>query len=174
MKTRIFLLLVGLLTFIFENVKAEVSFVEIGTIAKTAFDVIEGQVVNVECIWDDYDEAVNTLVTINITKSYKNKLKGEIVIKDIGGKIGDLITINPFQAEYKVGEDIIVCIAKKEKGLETHCFNQGKFVIHTIANKKIVQRNVDFTQLMISKNTNEKSFAKEIDYSDFLLLIEDK
>lgn len=95
-------------------------------------DLVLGYVLKVECRQDVPGDmsTVNTYVTLQNIKSYKNLINSELItIKDFGGQIGDSVTdmLNFPRPQFAEKELALVALKKQGNVYRTWGRNQGKF-----------------------------------------------
>lgn len=78
--------------------------------------VVAGRVTALEARWDGPANAIYTYVTLNVTDRLKGELaEAQVVIKQLGGIVGNIGLRVDEQATYTVGEDVLVFLAVRPR-----------------------------------------------------------
>ncbi len=86
--------------------------------------IVWGKIVSVTCEWEDNKhQAINTFITIDVEEYIKGNGSGDIVVKQLGGTIGDISDIIVGTPVLKPGEEVVLFLLK----------HNDDFVIHSIA-----------------------------------------
>jgi hypothetical protein len=99
--------------------------------------IIKGSVENIECTWDKEHKFIYSYVKIGVSGLIKGELdKKEIIVKHLGGQVGNLgfwVSVAPHFENY---EEVIVLLGKKDSSdnYEIPAQKLGKF---TIQNDKV-------------------------------------
>lgn len=152
---------------------ADVLYVNINDLAKTAYDVVEGKVIKVEKKWDTDHKFIYTYITVAINNAYKNKvIAKEIIIKEIGGQLDGYTTVAPCQPEYIKDANVLIFLQKDENYYRTYGLNQGKFNIETRNGEKTLTRNINVNKLVIlDKNIEKEDIKSNFKYTDIVTII---
>ncbi|OHB72265.1 MAG: hypothetical protein A2W23_01915 [Planctomycetes bacterium RBG_16_43_13] len=148
---------------------SEVFYVDMPSLSKHAFDIVEGEVIAVECKWYEPHNSIYTYTTIRLEKALKNKVKTEeIILKDIGGKIGDIITSGPVLVSYTVGEKVLVFLQRDGDYFTTYCRGQGKYRIEMMNGAKVLKKDINLDELRLPKGIHMENIKTQLNYSDLL------
>lgn len=86
--------------------------------------IVHGEINSVEYQWEDESQrAINTFLTIEVNQYLKGSGESHIVVKQMGGKIGDLTDEVHGTPVFEPGEEVVLFL------LEHH----GAYFIHSIA-----------------------------------------
>ena len=124
----------GLLTFIAFSAQATtVKSLSVETMAQEADTIIEGRVIEKESRWNQQKTRIYTFTQINVTTSHKGNEKSgtTLQVRQIGGDIDGLSQRVVGNAEFTVGEDVLV-FPSKDPASNLHFvvgMAQGKFAI---------------------------------------------
>lgn len=78
--------------------------------------VVTGRVAAIESRWDPSANAIYTYVTVTVTERLKGTLtEPQVVVKQMGGQVGDIGLRIDDQARYTVGEDVLVFLAVRPR-----------------------------------------------------------
>ena len=111
----IWLFLAFLLCTITKNINADILYLDLNTLIKYSYEIVEGKVTKVETRWDDEHRLIYTFTTVKISKAYKDRIKEkEITLKEIGGTVGDYSTYALYQPEFEENENILIFLKKDE------------------------------------------------------------
>lgn len=78
--------------------------------------VVTGRVAAIESRWDPSANAIYTYITVTVAERLKGQLaEPEVVIKQLGGQVGDIGLRVGEQATYSVGEDVLVFLAVRPR-----------------------------------------------------------
>jgi Matrixin len=102
------------------------------TLARSSAAAVQGRVVAASAHWDDTAGTIYTFVTIDVVKSWG--LTGpppRVVIKQLGGIVGDTAFVVGGQARFEVGEDVLVFldVRPRDHTLSVAGLEQGKWVL---------------------------------------------
>ncbi len=102
------------------------------TLARTSAAAVQGRVVASSAHWDDAAGTIYTFVTIDVVKSWG--LPGQparVVVKQLGGIVGDTAFVVGGQAQFTVGEDVLVFldVRPRDNTLSVSGLEQGKWVL---------------------------------------------
>jgi hypothetical protein len=172
MKQNLLILIILMFIYTIPTLSLELIKKDLKALYKSSIDIIEGEVISVECYRNKEEKVNYTHVAIKVTKSYKGKLSGEIVLKDLGGRVGDNVTMNIDQARYTVGETVLVSVLEYQNSLVTNCNQYGKFTIKTKKGKKHIERNIIHNQHYQSIDNDIKIEKTEAEYDKIKSCIE--
>src|ERR1051325_8484978 len=93
--------------------------------------IVQGKVLSIECKIDPLDSRIYTYVTVKVQEVLKGDItERKIVIKELGGLVGDKISVVYGTPQFKVGEKILTYLDTWADGsLRTHQMFLGKFSI---------------------------------------------
>lgn len=102
------------------------------TLARSSAAAVQGRVVATSAHWDDAADTIYTFVTIDVVKSWG--LPGQparVVVKQLGGIVGDTAFVVGGQAQFTVGEDVLVFldVRPRDNTLSVAGLEQGKWVL---------------------------------------------
>ena len=102
------------------------------TLARSSAAAVQGRVVASSAHWDDAAGTIYTYVTIDVVKSWG--LAGQparVVVKQLGGIVGDTAFVVGGQAQFTVGEDVLVFldVRPRDNTLSVAGLEQGKWVL---------------------------------------------
>lgn len=102
------------------------------TLARSSAAAVQGRVVASSAHWDDAAGTIYTFVTIDVVKSWG--LAGQparVVVKQLGGIVGDTAFVVGGQAQFTVGEDVLVFldVRPRDNTLSVAGLEQGKWVL---------------------------------------------
>jgi hypothetical protein len=114
--------------------------------------IVRGKVAAIESRFDDSHKRIYTYVTIDIKSLLKGNLNNrQIVIRQLGGRVGDYIQLIYGAPEFKVGEKVFLFLNTADDGALriAHIF-MGKFsiVLDPRTYKQKVQRSVSNVQTL--------------------------
>jgi hypothetical protein len=86
--------------------------------------VISGKISSIEYVWEDETHrAINTLLTVEVERYMKGMENSTVVVRQLGGRIGDSGDEIPGTPRFDAGEEVILFLVK----------HQGDYWIHSIA-----------------------------------------
>lgn len=86
--------------------------------------IIVGEINSIEYVWEDANQnAINTQLTIDVSRYLKGSGESQIVVTQLGGFIGDLGDVIPGTPRFEEGDEVILFLLE----------NNGKYWIHSIA-----------------------------------------
>lgn len=125
MKRQLFHLTWILVVFLWTNITpltiAKASLEEL--VAESAL-IVHGTVNAIEYQWEDENQrAINTLLTIDVNAYLKGNGESQVVVTQMGGKIGDLTDEVHGAPAFQPGEEVVLFLLE----------HQGRYHIHSIA-----------------------------------------
>jgi hypothetical protein len=99
--------------------------------------VVTGRVESIATGWDPAVNTIYTYVTIDVDEVYKGAIDGgRIVIKQLGGRIGDFGLVVADQPTFGVGEEVLLYleVRPRDQSLYTAALWQGKWTLEAAAN----------------------------------------
>jgi hypothetical protein len=102
--------------------------------------VVTGRVVALESRWDASAGAIYTYVTVSVTERLKGELaESTVIVKQLGGQVGDIGLRIGDQASYAVGEDVLVFLAVRPRDgtLYPAGFELGKWQLDTSSGQPV-------------------------------------
>lgn len=161
--------------------KAQIIYMSPEELSKESDYIVEGNVIKVLPEWDIKTKMIYSRITIQVERSYRNKLKDRFVdLVELGGTIGNYSTSAPYNPVYSLNEKVIVFLKydKMKNNHFTYGALFGKYdVVDNSSQKKIVlKKNRDIDALVIDSK-NQTSTIKKIDnisyeYDAFLKILE--
>ncbi len=109
--------------------------------------ILIGEVLSLKSQWDADHQNIYTYVKVHVSRTLKGELKSEeIVFKQLGGSVGDDITVIFGAPAYVVGQRVLLFLDTAKDGTlrVAHLF-QGKYdVVEDLSNgKTLVERKID-------------------------------
>lgn len=116
------------------------SFIFALTLVKTTVEeltqesnlIIHGTIDQVESRWENQDKGtINTFITINVLDYLKGIDESKVVVKQMGGQIGDwgdIISGTPLLRE---GDEVILFLVKYKESYEIHSIALGVFRVYS-------------------------------------------
>jgi hypothetical protein len=74
---------------------------------------------------DDQTQQIYTYVALDVQTLVKGDLPQRIVIKQLGGRVGDLILRVPDQAEFRQGDDVLLFLARRPRDGSLYTVNRS-------------------------------------------------
>jgi hypothetical protein len=101
---------------------------ELPELVQKADSIVQGQVQHTEVRWEN--NLAFTYVWLNVADPMKGERRSEVVIKQIGGKIGAMNVTVAGMPKFAQGEDVIVFLKDSKDGtFQVLGMNQGKYAI---------------------------------------------
>lgn len=89
-------------------------------LARQSDVIVQGTVTNIESQWDEEQATIFTNVTISVARCLKGDLsENELVIKQPGGVVGDIALWVSGVPEFRLDEELIVCLKPSADGYFT-------------------------------------------------------
>lgn len=101
-------------------------------LASNSAAAVQGRVVAVSAGWDTAADAIYTFVTIDVTRSWGlATLPARVVVKQLGGEVGDTALTIGGQATFAAGEDVLLFldVRPRDHTLSVSGFDQGKWLL---------------------------------------------
>lgn len=102
------------------------------TLARSSAAAVQGRVVATSARWDDAAATIYTFVTIDVVKSWGfPQPPPRVVVKQLGGVVGDTAFVVGGQAQFEIGEDVVVFldVRPRDNTLSVAGLEQGKWVL---------------------------------------------
>lgn len=105
-------------------------------LARASAAAVQGRVVALRSAWDPDADTIYTFVAIDVTASWG--LEGaptRVVVKQLGGVVGDTAFVVGGQARFEVGEDVLVFldVRPRDNTLSVAGLEQGKWLLDSAA-----------------------------------------
>ena len=105
-------------------------------LAQSSAAAVRGRVVALSSSWDTAVDTLYTYVTLDVTRSWG--LEGaplQVVVKQLGGLVGDTALVIGGQAQFEVGEDVLVFldVRPRDRTLSVAGLEQGKWTMSGLA-----------------------------------------
>lgn len=93
--------------------------------------IVKGRVTGIESRYDDRRQLIHTYVTLRVQSVFKGDIKTqEIVVRQVGGQVGDRVHIVHGAPSFAVGEEVLVYLNTAADGaLQVAHLSLGKFTI---------------------------------------------
>jgi len=101
-------------------------------LARSSAAAVQGRVVATSAHWDDQAGTIYTFVTIDVVKSWGlAAMPARVVVKQLGGIIGDTAFVVGGQARFTTGEDVLVFldVRPRDRTLSVAGLEQGKWLL---------------------------------------------
>lgn len=110
--------------------------------------IIHGTIDQVNCQWENREQGnINTFITVNVLAYVKGINESKVVVKQMGGQIGewgDVISGTPVLQE---GDEVILFLVKNKDSYEIHSIALGVFRVYSndLGEKRVINdlRNVN-------------------------------
>ena len=113
-------------------------------LARTSPVIVEG-VVSAQQVRRTPDQRIETLTTVNVTRSYRQNVSRQIVVWQGGGTVGDVTHAIPGDASFREGEEVLLFLepAPAHKGgFVLVAMSAAKFSIDRAAASPVAIRDV--------------------------------
>jgi hypothetical protein len=136
MKVRIFIGFLAIAIFCLVSLKSQATMVmklSEEEMANQAGSIVTGTVTSIESKWDEDNKKIYTYITVSPNNVIKGEgVSQEIVIKQPGGQVGDIVMEVHGISVFEEGENVFLFLKEGRKGLHrTIGLSQGKFSIET-------------------------------------------
>ena len=88
--------------------------------------IVRGTVSGIGSAIDDQTELIYTYVALDVRTHVKGDLPERIVIKQLGGRVGDLILRVADQAEFHQGDDVLLFLARRPRDGSLYTVNRAE------------------------------------------------
>ncbi len=102
------------------------------TLARSSAAAVQGRVVAVTAQWEDAADTIYTFVTVDVVRSWGlDGSPARVVVKQLGGVVGDTAFVVGGQARFEVGEDVLVFLdlRPRDNTLSVAGLEQGKWLL---------------------------------------------
>jgi hypothetical protein len=92
--------------------------------------VIRGTVRSVQSDWESGErQAIHTNIEVTVEQYLKGNGKAEVVVRQLGGQVGDIRQVIAGSPQFQVGEEVILFLVKHDKHYRIHSIALGSFRI---------------------------------------------
>ncbi len=135
--------------------------------------IIKGVVHSTESQWEDANHrAINTYVTVDVSRYIKGAGESQIVFKQKGGQIGDTSDIISGTPYFRKGDEVLLFLVESNGVYEIHSFALGCFRIFTDTkfNEQVINdlRNVDVIDPATGKRVSPQDAMKPFSLDAFI------
>lgn len=109
--------------------------------------VIRGRVYSVDAAWDTAAGNIYTYVRVNVGEVLKGRgVPGQIILKQLGGVVGDIGQYVGGQAAFRPGEQVVVFleVRPRDATVYTTALWQGKWTVDGAPGREVLHRNAGF------------------------------
>ncbi len=93
--------------------------------------IVHGIVQKIENQWENQDEGtINSFVTIDVFEYIKGMDESSLVIRQMGGQIGDWGDVIPGTPVFSKGDEVILFLVKHQNSYEIHSIALGLFRVY--------------------------------------------
>jgi hypothetical protein len=134
---------------------------------ETSTAIVNATVVESNSSWDDEHKNIYTYTKVKINEVYKSKdLPNEIIIKQLGGRVGEESLEIESNPEFKIDETALLFLIYFENNWIIHSIGMGKFDIIDESGS-LIAINPRINKELIETEINCKD--KNVIYPNFLL-----
>ncbi len=111
---------------------------------KDADEIVVGQVTNIESTWEDGGKKIYSYVEVEVSESLKGVEAQKVLIRQLGGEVGEIGQRVEGLSTFDSGEEILVFLKENSAGeLEVVGMSQGKYQVLTdrASGTRTVQRD---------------------------------
>ncbi len=151
--------------------------------------IATGKVVEKECMWGERGKWIYTYVTLAVGEYIKGEGEREVIVRHLGGEVGEKGLIVGNMPSFREGEEVVVFLRKSEENLgaldtregapgvyDVSGLAQGKYEIFLDESGKKMIRN-NFSNLCVKDAGKMKIIHEEVlpgkPLSEFILEIEE-
>ncbi len=107
--------------------------------------IVRATVVSVESSWSDDKTVILTTTRLRVSGTLKGRESGELVLRQLGGQVGDDAIVVPGDARLAVGEEVVLFLKDGKEGV-VGLTAMAQAAYHVRGDK--VQRDMEGLQLM--------------------------
>ncbi len=132
-----------------------------------------GTVTNVESRWDEHRGVIFSFATVELQRTLKDGEDGSsVVVRYLGGKVGDVGMSAPGTPSFQVGEDVLLFLTPEEDGTYSVVgMSQGKYAIEYDESSGTEYANPELSGVMLIQESDEPEPGR-VPLSDLLGLID--
>ena len=123
-------------------------------LAGQAEEVVVGKVAAAKAQWDDKKTKIITLTTVQIAETVKGDLKGEVVVRTLGGEVDGLAQLVPGMPQFTKDEEVVLFLKSENKTWHVVGLGQGKYHVLREKDKEPVVVN-SLTGLTLGKQDDK-------------------
>lgn len=150
--SKVLFLLIFSFSFTFELTFSQVISTELKNKVENSDMIVTGKVINQKSQWNSDKSRIYTLVTIRVEELLKGTdYQSEIIIKHLGGEIGNVGEVYSHVPSFNDNEDVLVFVKKsvKDGSLLIYGGDEGKYSFqdNSIFNEKQTSNNIKVSEL---------------------------
>lgn len=130
--------------------------------------IVRGRVTRIESRYGQDNRTIYTYITLRVRRVYKGEIKSdEIVLRRLGGMVGDRGLLVPGAADFTLGEEVLLHLNTAEDGaLEVAYLFMGKYGIERNSNGRLFVRR-DIKGVKIIDNGNRGPITNEMELDQY-------
>ena len=135
--------------------------------------IVHARVVSSRCVWENQIPGnINTLITVDILSTIKGDQMGALVIRQMGGRIGDFEDIVPGTPYLNQGDEVVLFLVNYRGSWEIHSIALGVYRTDTDENgNKILYNdysNVRLIDPVTRKQVHPGEVENVFEFNDFM------
>jgi hypothetical protein len=138
---------------------------------------VVGKVSAIDVRWNDDHTLIQTYVTLDVTENVAGEtVPQQIVLEEMGGRVGRIITRVEGVPTYRVGEQVFVFVEKIDGRYRTLGFYQGKYTLETdpvTGEERYVQRVPAGAVMMVGDQGANEPMATSYGRNELIALVRD-
>ena len=135
--------------------------------------VVHGIVQQVESRWENQDQGtINSFITIDVVEYIKGMDESSLVIKQMGGQIGDWGDVIPGAPVLNKGDEVVLFLVKYQNSYEIHSIALGLFRVYAddVGQKMVINdlRNINLIDPVSGKQITGEETSPAFSLYQFL------
>lgn len=174
----IFLVMIIFVALSLVNVKDSFGLKELnvstGDLARSSADIVVAKCVSTEAILDEETGFIFTRITFQIEESLKGKYGDNLVLRIVGGTVGDKTVSSPFLPSFKPNEEVVLMLGPENSAgyPVLQSINKGVYRVHTTdSGARVISTPVSGLELINSATNQRIKGSSAISLDDFIYSI---
>ena len=139
-------------------------------LARSSTDIVVAKCVSSETKLDDETGMIFTYTTFKIDENLKGKYGDEIVLRTVGGTVGDITVSSPFIPTFKQGEEVVLFLGPRNvNGYPViQSISKGIYRVKSINGTKTIATPVNDLEIINSRTNQRMIQNSNILLDDFI------
>ena len=143
-------------------------------LARSSADIVVAKCVSTEAKLDEKTGFIFTYTTFEIDESLKGKYGNELILRIVGGTVGDKTLSSPFLPRFEPNEEVVLLLGPKNSAgyPVLQSVNKGIYRVHTTdSGAKVISTPVNGLELINSTTNQRINGNNTLSLDDFIYSI---
>lgn len=174
----IFVVMILFITLSLVNIKESYGLKELDIsttdIARSSADIVVAKCVSTEAKLDEETGFIFTYITFEIDESLKGKYGDQLILRIVGGTVGDKTLSSPFLPKFTPNEEVVLFLGPENSAgyPVLQSINKGVYRVHTTdSGAKVISTTVNGLELINSVTNQRIKGNNTLSLDDFIYSI---